>query len=229
MTPSRTSTKTLRRSPREAWRKLRPFLGDSTRGIVALGATAVVGGFVEAGGDGDHRPHRGGAGQRRRHRLGAPRAASARSTMTIGQLFALAFGLLVVRLLFNTVNSWLTSRLSVEALTAARKRTFSDFVRASWPVQSVERDGHLQEIMSTHVGRVSQATLTLANTTVAGVQLPRPDGVGLPGQPPGVGADRRRRRHPVLRPAAHDPGGPAALEGQQRGQHRLRRLASPRA
>src|SRR4051812_45615346 len=48
MTPSRTSTKTLRRSPREAWRKLRPFLGDSTRGIVALGATAVVGGFVEA-------------------------------------------------------------------------------------------------------------------------------------------------------------------------------------
>jgi ATP-binding cassette subfamily B protein len=167
MTPSRTSTSTLRRSPREAWRKLRPFLGDSTRGIVALGATAVVGGFVEAAvmviivriavvlasGDDTVDTHLGPFGT---------------VTLTIGQMFALAFGLLVVRLAFNTANSWLTSRLSVDALTAARKRTFSDFVRASWPVQSVERDGHLQEIMSTHVGRVSQATLTLANTTVAG-------------------------------------------------------------
>ncbi|MGZ4706707.1 MAG: ABC transporter ATP-binding protein, partial [Acidimicrobiales bacterium] len=166
MTKSRTSTSTLRRSPREAWRKLRPFLGDSTRGIVALGATAVVGGFVEAAvmviivriavalasGSDSVSVHLGPLGS---------------VTMTIGQLFGLAFGLLVVRLAFNSVNSWLTSRLSVEALTAARKRTFSDFVRASWPVQSVERDGHLQEIMSTHVGRVSQATLTLANTTVA--------------------------------------------------------------
>ena len=66
MTPSRTSTSTLRRSPREAWRKLRPFLGDSTQGIVALGATAVVGGFVEAAVMVHHRAHRGGAGQRRR-------------------------------------------------------------------------------------------------------------------------------------------------------------------
>jgi ATP-binding cassette subfamily B protein len=167
MTPSRTSTSTLRRSPREAWRRLRPFLGDSTRGIVALGATAVVGGFVEAAvmviivriavalasGDDTVVVHFGPLGS---------------VDMTVGQLFGLAFGLLVVRLAFNTANSWLTSRLSVEALTEARKRTFSDFVRASWPVQSVERDGHLQEIMSTHVGRVSQATLTLANTTVAG-------------------------------------------------------------
>jgi ATP-binding cassette, subfamily B, bacterial len=166
MTP-RTGTSTLRRSPREAWRRLRPFLGDSTRGIVALGATAVVGGFVEAAvmviivriavalasGDDQVVVHFGPLGS---------------VEMTVGQLFALAFGLLVVRLVFNSINSWLTSRLSVEALTAARKRTFSDFVRASWPVQSVERDGHLQEIMSTHVGRVSAATLTLANTTVAG-------------------------------------------------------------
>ena len=167
MTPSRPSTSTLRRSPREAWRKLRPFLGDSTRGIVALGATAVIGGFVEAGvmvlivriavalasGDDSVVTHLGPFGE---------------VTLTVGQLFGVAFALLLVRLIFNMINSWLTSLLSVEALTAARKRTFSDFVRASWPVQSVERDGHLQEIMSTHVGRVSQATLTLANTTVAG-------------------------------------------------------------
>lgn len=167
MTPSRTSTSTLRRSPREAWRRLRPFLGDSTRGIVALGITAVVGGFVEAAvmviivriavalasGDDSVVVHLGPLGS---------------VDMTVGQLFGLAFGLLLVRLVFNSINSWLTARLSVEALTAARKRTFADFVRASWPVQSVERDGHLQEVMSTHVGRVSQATLTLANTTVAG-------------------------------------------------------------
>ena len=38
--------------------------------------------------------------------------------MTVGQLFGLAFGLLVVRLAFNSINSWLTARLSVEALTA---------------------------------------------------------------------------------------------------------------
>ena len=135
----------------------------------------------------------------------------------------------MVRLVFNSVNSWLTSRLSVEALTAARKRTFSDFVRASWPVQSVERDGHLQEIMSTHVGRVSQATLTLANTTVAGFNF-----LALM-----ISAFLVNRLASALivvgvvilffalRP--HHPGGPPAVEGQQRGQHRLRRARSPRA
>ena len=156
-----------RRSFVASWRKLKPFLGNSTKNVVYLGISAVLGGFVEAGvmivivrialalqsGDSSISVKIPGLGQ---------------IDMSVDRLFLLAVVLLVLRLGFNFVNSWLTARLSVEALTAARRRTFRDFVRASWTVQSVERDGHLQEIMSTHVGRVSAATLTLASCTVAG-------------------------------------------------------------
>ena len=156
-----------RRSIVASWRKLRPFLGKSTKGVVYLGISAVLGGFVEAGvmivivriavALQDH------------HETIAVKVPGlGEVTMSIHQLFMLAVGLVVLRLVFNVMNSWLTARLSVEALTAARRRTFRDFVRASWSVQSIEREGHLQEIMSTHVGRVASATLTLAGCTVAG-------------------------------------------------------------
>ena len=156
-----------RRSILASWRKLKPFLGGSSRGVVLLGISAVLGGFVEAAvmvmivriavalqaHDSSVSTHIPGLGT---------------VDLTVRQMFLAATGLVILRLGFNTVNAWLTARLSMVALTAARRRTFRGFVRASWSVQSIERDGHLQEIMSTHVSRVSAAALTLASCTVAG-------------------------------------------------------------
>jgi ATP-binding cassette, subfamily B, bacterial len=150
------------KSVRASWRQLRPYLGKSTRNLVVLGGTAIVGGFAEA------------AMMVAIVKIAASLAGSANVIkvsgvdLTIAQLFWAATALLAIRFVLNFVNAYLTARLSVDALTYARRVTFGDFVGASWKVQSAEREGHLQELMSNHVNRVSQAALTLANCTVAG-------------------------------------------------------------
>jgi ATP-binding cassette subfamily B protein len=161
------SAKRERRPIAASWRKLKPFLGDSSLGVALLGMSAVLGGFVEAAVM-VVIVRIALALQSHSATVTGKFPGIAEVSLTVDQLFLVAIGLLVARLGFNVINSWLTARLSVEALTAARRQTFRDFVRASWTIQSVERDGHLQEIMSTHVGRVSAATLTLAGCTVAG-------------------------------------------------------------
>ena len=147
---------------RESWRQLRPYLGKSSRNLYLLGLTAIVGGFAEAG-----------------MMVAIVRIAVALAdnknsvtykgiTVSTTQLFWIAAALLFVRFALNMVNSWLTARLATDSLTIARRVTFRGFTRASWSVQSTEREGHLQELMSNHVMRVALATLTLAQCTVFG-------------------------------------------------------------
>jgi ABC-type multidrug transport system fused ATPase/permease subunit len=151
-----------RKSVRTSWRELRPYLGSSTRNLFVLGTTAIVGGFAEA------------AMMVAIVKIAANLAGSGNALklggidLTVGQLFWVATGLLVLRFVLNVANSYLTARMSTDALTIARTVTFREFVDASWKVQSAEREGHLQELMSTHVNRVSQAALTLAQCLVSG-------------------------------------------------------------
>jgi len=160
--PSKGAMEGRPKSVRASWRMLRPYLGSSTWTLVVLGGTAIVGGFAEA------------AMMVAIVKIAASLAGSSDVVkvsgvdLTTAQLFWLATGLLLVRFVLNMANSYLTARLSADALTIARRRTFRDFVNASWRVQSLEREGHLQELMSNHVNRVSQAALTLANCTVSG-------------------------------------------------------------
>ena len=161
------SVRQERRSIRASWQRLRPFLGSSSRGVFLLGATAILGGFVEAAlmvvivrlavglAAGDQA-------------ISTSLGPLGKASLSMSQLFAMAAGLVLGRLAFNAANSWLTARLATEALTRTRRSTFAAFVRTSWTVQAAERDGHLQELMSTHVSRVAQAALTLAACTVAG-------------------------------------------------------------
>ncbi len=153
---------TRRKSVRTSWRELRPYIGDSTGKLYLLGATAILSGFIEAG-----------------LMVAIVRIAIglADSTklikfegmeLTLDQLFWISGGFLLLGFAFSMVNSWLTARLSADALTIARRITFRDFVAASWSLQSKEREGHLQEIMSNHVSRVSGATMTLASCLVSG-------------------------------------------------------------
>ncbi len=155
-------TATRRKSVRASWRELRPYLGATRWKLVLLGVTAIVGGFVEA------------AMMVAIVKIALSLANGHESIdihnvkLTIANLFWIAAGLLLARFVLNMVNAWLTAQLSTDTLTIARRMTFRDFVQASWNLQSREREGHLQELMSTHVGKVSGAALTLANCTVAG-------------------------------------------------------------
>ena len=121
--------------------------------------------------------------------------------------------LLVAGFVTSMINSWLTARLSADALTIARRLTFRDFVQASWSLQSQEREGHLQEIMSNHVNRVSGATLTLASCLVSGFNFAALmvaaiylNWIAAISIVLGVGDH-------VLHPATHEPGGQEALDG----------------
>jgi ATP-binding cassette, subfamily B, bacterial len=151
-----------RKSVRTSWRELRPYIGKSTGKLYLLGITAILSGFTEAG-----------------LMVAIVRIAIGLAddtklvnfkghNLSVGQLFWVSGALLLAGFVFSMINSWLTARLSADALTIARRITFRDFVRASWSLQSKEREGHLQEIMSNHVSRVSGATLTLAGCLVSG-------------------------------------------------------------
>jgi ATP-binding cassette, subfamily B, bacterial len=153
---------TRRKSVRTSWRELRPYIGKSTGKLYLLGGTAVLSGFIEAG-----------------LMVAIVRIAIGLADdsklvnfkgvdISVTELFWLSGALLVAGFVTSMINSWLTARLSADALTIARRLTFRDFVQASWSLQSQEREGHLQEIMSNHVNRVSGATLTLASCLVSG-------------------------------------------------------------
>ncbi|MEI7591682.1 MAG: ABC transporter ATP-binding protein [Actinomycetes bacterium] len=159
--------KSPRKTIANVWTRLDPYVGKSVKRLALLAVTAIVGGFVEA------------ALLVVVVRIAIGLTAGSTSittdtkifgqlTLSVPHVFELAAALLVLRLVFNLANSWLTARLSVDALMVARRKTFRYFIRASWKVQSVEREGHLQEIMSNHVSRVSNATLLLAMTMVSG-------------------------------------------------------------
>ena len=153
---------TRRKSVRTSWRELRPYVGKSTGKLYLLGITAILSGFTEAG----------LMVAIVRIAIGLANASKLVKfngmDLSLSALFWLSGGLLVAGFFFSMVNSWLTARLAADALTIARRRTFRDFVQASWSLQSQEREGHLQEIMSNHVNRVSGATLTLAGCLVSG-------------------------------------------------------------
>ncbi len=151
-----------RKSVRTSWRELRPYIGKSTGKLYVLGGTAILSGFLEAG------------LMVAIVRIAIGLADSSKQitfehvTVSLDQLFWISGALLLADFATSMANSWVTARLSADALTIARRLTFRDFVAASWSLQSKEREGHLQEIMSNHVGRVSGATMTLASCLVSG-------------------------------------------------------------
>ena len=86
-------------------------------------------------------------------------------------LFGLAAGLAVARLLLSAASAWLMADLAATALGRMRKRTFACFVEASWSTQAAERDGHLQDLMTTHTTRVALSLVSLAAGLVALLNL----------------------------------------------------------
>ncbi|MEY2420893.1 MAG: ATP-binding cassette, subfamily bacterial [Acidimicrobiaceae bacterium] len=87
--------------------------------------------------------------------------------VSIGEGFAVALIALAIMTGLAVAESWISARLSTEALTKARKRLFHAFVSASWQTQSQEREGRLQELMTTYVMRLSSSVTTLAKGLVA--------------------------------------------------------------
>lgn len=142
-----------------------PYLGSRRSRVALLVATALLGGFVEAGllfliiktalsvG--------GPASSIDLHiaafRLSVdPSVALVVSGVLLGLSLALAY-----------INSAVSAKLSTEVVSETRKRLAGAFLQASWSVQAREREGRLVEVLSGHTNRVSQGVLTLSNALSA--------------------------------------------------------------
>lgn len=140
----------------EAWLRLRPLCGDRVGPLVALMAASLCAGLAEAGvlalvasvaaamvTDG--------------HQLSGDLGPLSAHT-SLGLALFVAFGLAAVRLLLQVLIAWLPARISAEVQARLRRDLFDAFSQASWAVQSQQREGHLQELMT---NQVNQATLVV--------------------------------------------------------------------
>jgi ATP-binding cassette subfamily B protein len=139
------------------WSQLRPLLGDRRGSIMALGMGSVLSGFTEA--------------------AVLAIVAEVATTLvnrvtrvqleigplhvetTVGALLAIAFVLAVIRVALQVLISFLPARIAAEVQGRLRRRMFEAFTDASWEMQSRDREGHLQEIMTSQIMQASQGAL----------------------------------------------------------------------
>ncbi len=141
--------------------QLRPLLGDRRWSIVALVVGSMVSGFTEAG-------------------ILAIVAQVATTLVnkvtrvnitlgplhldaTVGALLVAAFALAVLRVVIQILVSFLPARIAADVQGDLRRHMFDAFTRASWGMQSRDREGHLQEIMTSQIVQASQGALQATN------------------------------------------------------------------
>ena len=78
-------------------------------------------------------------------------------TATLALLLAAALAFAVVRLALMVPVSVLPARIGADVQARLRLNLFSAFTHASWTVQSRDREGHLQELMTNQVAQATGA------------------------------------------------------------------------
>jgi ABC-type multidrug transport system fused ATPase/permease subunit len=93
------------------------------------------------------------------------------TTMELRETFVAAALALAVSTVCNLVAAVLIARLSVTFLNRTRKRAISAFLGSTWDLQSRERTGRLQELLSGHVNRISQAVYAITSGLNSGLSF----------------------------------------------------------
>jgi ATP-binding cassette, subfamily B, bacterial len=141
--------------------RLNLLLGDRRSSVVGLSLLSIASGFTEAG----------------ILALVAQIAATLVTGATIlnaqigpvhvhtglGTLIGVAFALTIIRIMIQVPLSILPSRIQTDVQGWLRTRLFEAFSRASWAMQSQDREGQLQDTMTT---QVMQATVGSLQTTL---------------------------------------------------------------
>jgi ATP-binding cassette, subfamily B, bacterial len=86
-------------------------------------------------------------------------------------LITLAGVMTVVRLALQAITAWQASTVASAALARARATTTRSFLRASWGLQSAERQGHLQQMVTTNANYASRTMDSFAMLLVSGLSL----------------------------------------------------------
>lgn len=141
------------------WAQMQPLLGERRLSVAGLASLSVVSGFTEAG----------------ILAVVAQVAASLVSGATevnasigpfqahasVGTLLGVAAALAVLRLVLQIPISYLPARMAADVQAHLRTGLFGAFTQASWAAQSRDREGHLQEMMTSQVVQATQGALQL--------------------------------------------------------------------
>ena len=147
------------------WSQLRPLLGDRRGSIVALVVGSILSGFTEAGILAIVAEVATTLVNRvtRVHIEIGPLHVEA----TVGALLATALVLAVIRIALQVLISFLPARIAADVQGQLRRRMFEAFTHASWGMQSRDREGHLQEIMTSQIMQASLGALQATGLVTA--------------------------------------------------------------
>lgn len=145
-----------------------PFLEGQRRRLVLLSGSAALGGFAEAAvlvlisriafalaSEGDQRSHV------------TVDLGPIHAVVSLPFLIGSTAALIALRLALNIWQARLSARTGTSVLSRTRKQLVALYLGASWSLQSEEREGRLQELLTTYAVNASNSVLTLANGTVA--------------------------------------------------------------
>jgi ABC-type multidrug transport system fused ATPase/permease subunit len=162
---SRTRATLRRKLP--LWSQLEPLLGGRGRVFVFIAVISVISGLTESGilavvaqvaaslVSHVHTVHLN---------LGPLHAS-----VTIGAVLAVGGVLAVVRLILQIPMSVVPARIAADVQTRFRNELFGAFTHASWPVQSRDREGHVQEMVTNQVLQASAGVLQAASLVIAAI------------------------------------------------------------
>jgi ATP-binding cassette, subfamily B, bacterial len=127
-------------------KRLNVLLGDRRRTVVALAATSLISGFAEAGTLAlIAEVGASFVGHQKKVHI---HVAGLNTSFSIVTLLAIALGLALIRLVMQIPISILPSRIASEVQASLRTKLFHSYTAASWEVQSLDREGQLQDTMT---------------------------------------------------------------------------------
>jgi len=142
--------------------RLTLLIGERKKLIVALAVCSIGSGFAEAGMLALVANIATRLVGKSQHASGRAQESLFNLHASVGTLLIVAFVLCLVRLLFQIPLSVLPARIAADVQASLRTRLFDAFSRASWSLQSRDREGQLQETIT---GQVMQAVTGAAGTT----------------------------------------------------------------
>jgi ATP-binding cassette subfamily B protein len=165
MTPLASTTDDRAPSASTARARLSVLLGDRRRTVVALAACSMASGATEAGILALVAQIASAAvkGSSQVHQKLGPFSIHA----PINTLFLIAFGLALVRIVLQIPLATLPAYIASGVQARLRRDLFAAYTRASWEVQSSDREGHLQETMTSQVLQATTGALQATQLVTA--------------------------------------------------------------
>jgi ABC-type multidrug transport system fused ATPase/permease subunit len=153
-------------APSSTRERLSALIGDRRRTVLALAICSTASGISEAGilalvAEIASTAVKGGSRVRQSFGLFHIHAS-------VSTLFAVAVALVLLRIVLQFPLAILPARIASGVQARLRRELFDAYTRASWAVQSRDREGHLQETMTSQVLQATGGALQATQLVIAG-------------------------------------------------------------